>query len=206
MKKYLLSIFAFCICALASAQDTDAFRAFVSNVTDARVSFTYSFTSGFQTKVTGKGTALVEGDSFYLNGNGMEIYCDGKSATTIDRVAKEVIVESLEEDQGNYVNPSILISSIDKSFKCKSQTKVSYAGHQAVKVILEPKRDLGVARITLYLSGVGNILYGATLSQEDGSSTDFFIPSFKILPKGPQSDFKLDLKSLDKGYIITDLR
>lgn len=206
MKKILLLISFICLGIVSGAQDNDVYRTFVSKISDSRQKFEYSFSSGFQTKLTGKGTAIVQGSCFRLDGDGLEIYCDGQSAVTMDRAAKEVIVESLEFEQGNYVNPAMLLSSIDKAFRCKSQSPANYAGRESVKVILEPRRQCNLSRITLYLSKGGNSLYGASVSMDDGSSTDFFLPSFSILPCGSLDDFRVDLKSLGKGYIITDLR
>ena len=202
-----LSVALLSVWQVLSAQVSDVYAAFVGNISDARLCFSYSFTGGFETKVTGKGEATVQDDCFLLDGNGLRIYCDGKTASTLDPAAKEVIIESLEEDSGNYINPAQLLGTVDKVFRCKSQTPVSYAGHNAVKVILEPRRNPSeVSRITLYLSRDGKAAYGLSMSESDGSSTDFFIPSFKILPRGPVSDFRLDTSSLGSGYIITDLR
>lgn len=207
MKKAFVLIMSMLVSLTALCQGNDAYKTFVSKVAESRADFTYSYSTGSETRMTGKGRAMVQDDCFYLAGNGLELYCDGKSVATLDRTAKEVILESVDgEDQGNYVNPATLVGSITKQFKCVSQSKASYAGKASVKVVLEPKRSLNVLRITLHLSPDGSALRSARMTMDDGSSSDFDVPSFRFVPKGAVSDFRLDTKSLGKGYIITDLR
>lgn len=47
---------------------------------------------GVQVLLNGK--ALVQGECYRIEGNGVEIYCDGKAVWIVDRKAKEVYVES----------------------------------------------------------------------------------------------------------------
>ena len=157
--------------------------------------------------MTGRGHALVQGECFFINGNGLEIYCDGKTAASIDRESKEVIIESIEgEDCGNYVNPASLITYIDKHFRRKSCIKTNYAGLAVLKYVLEPVRETGISRISLFVSTDGKKLFGASVSTVDAGSTDFNISDFRVLPAGALSDFVLDCAGLGPSYIITDLR
>lgn len=206
MKRLIVLIISTLTSVVSFAQ-TDAYKVFVSNAESKRADFTYSYSTGLETRMTGKGRVLVQDDCFYLTGNELEIYCDGKTAATLDRTAKEVILEAVDgEDQGNYVNPALLVSSVSKQFKCTSQKTENYSGKPAVKVVLEPRRSLNVLRITLHLSIDGMALLAASMTMDDGTVSDFVISSFRFLPKGSVGDFRLDTKSLGKGYIITDLR
>ena len=102
------------LCPVAAAGQ-DALDRLIASSRTGRLEFDYSFSSGLDTRMTGRGHALVQGECFFINGNGLEIYCDGKTAASIDRESKEVIIESIEgEDCGNYGNPASLITYIDK--------------------------------------------------------------------------------------------
>ena len=93
------------LCPVAAAGQ-DALNRLIASSRTGRLEFDYSFSSGLDTRMTGRGHALVQGECFFINGNGLEIYCDGKTAASIDRESKEVIIESIEgEDCG--VSPGI---------------------------------------------------------------------------------------------------
>lgn len=209
MKLRILSLAAGMLAAICplQAQNQDPLDRLMSASRQGRLEFDYSFSSGLNTKMTGRGHAIVQGDCFLVRGNGLEIYCDGHSASSIDRESREVIIESIDgEDSGNYLNPATLISYVDKHFRRKSCTKSNYAGLPALKYILEPTRETGISRINLIISADGRKLYSASVSTRDAGSTDFDISNFRIMDAGGLSDFVLDCSSLGPSYIITDLR
>ena len=194
------------LCPVAAAGQ-DALDRLIASSRTGRLEFDYSFSSGLDTRMTGRGHALVQGECFFINGNGLEIYCDGKTAASIDRESKEVIIESIEgEDCGNYINPASLITYIDKHFRRKFCIKTNYAGLAVLKYVLEPVRETGISRISLFVSTDGKKLFGASVSTVDAGSTDFNISDFRVLPAGALSDFVLDCAGLGPSYIITDLR
>ena len=60
-----------------------------------RVSATYDCTivqNNIPVRLSGK--ALVQGNCFHLNGNGMEIWCDGEKLWYVDPESKEVYIEN----------------------------------------------------------------------------------------------------------------
>ena len=201
------------LCPVAAAGQ-DALDRLIASSRTGRLEFDYSFSSGLDTRMTGRGHALVQGECFFINGNGLEIYCDGKTAASIDRESKEVIIESIEgEDCGvspgitkQDLNPASLITYIDKHFRRKSCIKTNYAGLAVLKYVLEPVRETGISRISLFVSTDGKKLFGASVSTVDAGSTDFNISDFRVLPAGALSDFVLDCAGLGPSYIITDLR
>ena len=76
---------------------------FVSKVSSSLVSFDYSFTMPTKkAKMTGNGSVKVQGTSFIVDGNGLEIWCDGVTRWTIDRISEEALVESVDESYDSY--------------------------------------------------------------------------------------------------------
>ena len=96
MKKILTLAFAFCLAAAAMAQNAtiDELRKLVET---NRVTADYSFL--MQEKISCSGTITVQQPCFKVVGNGLEIYCDGKSRWTVDREAKEVYIEYSESPE-----------------------------------------------------------------------------------------------------------
>jgi hypothetical protein len=67
-------------------------------------------------KVMGDGQVAVQGDSYHMQGNGMQIYCDGSTTWLIDEAAEEVVIESADSnDAGFLANPILLLMNLDES-------------------------------------------------------------------------------------------
>ena len=96
MKKILTFAIALCLAAAAMAQNAtiDELRKLVET---NRVTADYSFL--MQEKISCSGTITVQQPCFKVVGNGLEIYCDGKSGWTVDREAKEVYIEYSESPE-----------------------------------------------------------------------------------------------------------
>ena len=62
-----------------------------------RISCKYSYTIDVPITLNFEGDALVQGECYHLNGNGIEIFCDGVSRWTVDSEAREVYIENAEE-------------------------------------------------------------------------------------------------------------
>ena len=51
-----------------------------------------------------------------MNGNGIEIFCDGKTTWMLDEQAKEVIIESAESNSAGYLaNPVLLLMNLEEN-------------------------------------------------------------------------------------------
>lgn len=96
MKKILTFAIVLCLAAAAMAQNAsiDELRKLVET---NRVTADYSFL--MQEKISCSGTITVQQPCFKVVGNGLEIYCDGKSRWTVDREAKEVYIEYSESPE-----------------------------------------------------------------------------------------------------------
>ena len=69
-----VALFALPQASLAKSKTLDAF---VSKVSASLVSFDYSFTMPTKkARMTGNGSVKVQGTSFIVDGNGLEIWCD----------------------------------------------------------------------------------------------------------------------------------
>lgn len=73
-------------------------------------SYTYSASSG-KVSMSGQGEVLLHGDAYRLEVDGLEVYCDGKDRWTLDKKAREVVVEPVAPGDADLsANPALLLS------------------------------------------------------------------------------------------------
>lgn len=186
-------------------------RKLADSISSSSVEFAYGYSiDNGKTKVIGEGTVSMQGPSFFMTGNGLEVWCDGSSRWTVDNDAKEVVIESVDESQSpDYIaNPALLVGSFADAFKeGATDDGFSYRGRKCIKTELTPVVDAGISSLVLYISEDAKAVYGAEIKMDDGVAVDFTIDGFRLLPQGPAGRFSFDLSSLpSKDYIITDLR
>ncbi len=95
MKKFLtiVALTVFSLGLAAQNWQDGQLEQLLEKASDYRVSLDYECSlSGFQ-PVKLKGRIVVEGDCYYADGNGIRIYCDGKTRWTIDPDVLEVYIE-----------------------------------------------------------------------------------------------------------------
>ena len=71
-----------------------------------RVSFNYNLGVKGKAPVVMSGKAVIDGDCYSVQGNGVEMYCDGTTKWTVDKESKEVYVESSEGTRDFLANPA----------------------------------------------------------------------------------------------------
>lgn len=154
------------------------------------------------TKVVGHSEIIVQKDMYSMHGNGLEIYCDGKTMWTIDDSAKEVIIEPCDAADRNYMaNPVLILADLDKLFKVRSSRaleagKVSYS--------LDAVTQCGVAEADVVLTGNGAVSK-AQFVMDDGSVLSVQVASMKKTEEKQASFFSPDCR-FDSDWIVTDLR
>lgn len=80
------------------------------------VAVSYEFTTTISgVKTMGEGQVHIQGNAYHMEGNGIEIYCDGTSTWMIDEQAKEVFIEAAESQSAGYLaNPALLLMNLDE--------------------------------------------------------------------------------------------
>ena len=218
MRKTITGIFIAAVVALlavpqASFAKSKTLESFVARVSASLVSFDYSFTMPTKkAKMTGNGTVKVLGSSFLVDGNGLEIWCDGKTRWTIDRVSEEALVESVDDSFDSYAtNPALMISSVDNAFNEVSFGASKFGGKVVDASVLSPvskgKGSMDISSLKLFFRSGTTALVGAEVTLNDGSVSDFTISNLRFEEAGKSKEsFRFDEKTLDSSYIVTDLR
>ena len=109
MKKFLSGMLLLVATVLpAAAQQIPL----LDKVPGHRVTFeyVYGYTSGGKTyDNVASGTMTIQGNAYILKGDGLEVYSDGSVRWTIDRAAKEAIIEGIDADDV-ISNPAAIVS------------------------------------------------------------------------------------------------
>lgn len=218
MRTTARTIIAFAVASLLAmpqvlSAKSKTLSAFVDKVSVSLVSFDYSFTMPTKkAKMTGNGSVKVQGTSFIVDGNGLEIWCDGKTRWTIDRISEEALVESVDDSYDSYAtNPALMIASIDNAFREESFGSSKFGGKVVDASVLtlanKGKGSMDIAGLKLFFKSGTTILIGAEVTLNDGSVSEFTITNLKFEGAGKTKEsFRFDEKTLDSSYVVTDLR
>lgn len=196
-----------------SSAKSKTLESFVGKVSTSLVSFDYSFSMPTRKgKVTGSGTVKVQGSSFLVDGNGLEIWCDGKTRWTIDRFSEEALVEYVDDSFDSYAtNPALMISSVDDAFRESSFGTSKFEGKTVDASVLSPvnkgKGSMDISALKLFFKSGTATLVGAQVALNDGSVSDFSITNLRFEAAGKSKEsFRFDEKTLESSYVVTDLR
>lgn len=162
-------------CLGASAQERIAL---LDRAAGKRVSFDYTYSliqNGVEGDTVSTGQVLVQDNAYRLDALGLELWSDGTTRWTLDRSAKELLIEPVAEGD-ILTNPALLV--------------LDYREHPGLLKVRSQGTDFIDVELRLDEGMVAHIvLRGITFNEE-----------------GPLSDFVLEQASLDKDYVVTDLR
>ena len=217
MKKtaIILAAAALALFSIPSGAKSKTLGSFIDKVSSSLVTFDYSFTmqtTKSKTKMTGSGNVKVQGNAFFMEGNGMEVWCDGSTRWTIDRFAEEALVESVSESYDSYAtNPALMITAVDDAFNEVSFGTSKFQGKAVDASVLSPvhkgKYSMDIAELKLFFKSGTSDLVGAEVKLNDGSVSEFSITVMTFSAQAEKKEsFRFDEKTLDDSYVITDLR
>ena len=217
MKKtaIIIAAAALALFSIPSGAKSKTLGSFIDKVSSSLVTFDYSFTmqtTKSKTKMTGSGNVKVQGNAFFMEGNGMEVWCDGSTRWTIDRFAEEALVESVSESYDSYAtNPALMITAVDDAFNEVSFGTSKFQGKAVDASVLSPvhkgKYSMDIAELTLFFKSGTSNLVGAEVKLNDGSVSEFSITGMTFSAQAEKKEsFRFDEKTLDDSYVITDLR
>ena len=170
MKRVLSILF---LLTLALATRAQGNIPLLDKVEGHRVTFHYTYSlsqkgSSF-TPVT-DGDVTVEGNAYIMQGLGMEVISDGSTRWTLDRDAKEAMVENVQKED-LFTNPALFISSY-KDYM--DRIKVNASGSDSLDVTLTLD-DETKARFVLK-----DIVFGSKKGKSDFSLTEKSLPDYLI--------------------------
>ncbi|MBO6169752.1 MAG: hypothetical protein J6O51_07240 [Bacteroidales bacterium] len=126
MKRFLL-ILALCAATLTAAAQSGA-QALLKRIEGKRVSFDYSLTTAEKVPVKHSGSAVIEGNCYRIDDNGMEIWCNGKTRWTVDNVAREVYIEAPGSEAELLISPEKLLGNVKNLVAGGTSASGQYTG------------------------------------------------------------------------------
>ncbi|MBQ6086644.1 MAG: outer membrane lipoprotein carrier protein LolA [Bacteroidales bacterium] len=196
------------IAALAAmATPRETVTEFLSMASASRLSFNYTYSTENRTPgMSGSGSVTVQGSAFMMNGDGLEVICDGTSRWTVDRSAGEAIVETVAEGEDFSANPALFLSGSGEGFDLKEASSLKKGGKDVVKAVMEATVKSNVRKIVLYITPDLK-LTEAEVTVSDGTLTRFVAEDFTSEPASEDlSVFAFDKATLPPDTVITDLR
>ena len=207
MKRYIYVIVLILLAAQAlKAQENTPLARFYDNLLSSCVEFDMSYSIRMSgVKLDGKGVLELQGDSWILVGNGMEIRCDGKTLWTVDPESKEVVVDSLSDDitAGIITNPAVMLINLRELFSLREVLPTKEG--KSLIYTLYPKAESEVSFVNMEILKGDSSLKQLTFSMEDGTSAVVNISSTKSGKKKPAEYFSRSV-NYDSSWIVTDLR
>lgn len=207
MKRYIYVIVLILLAAQAlKAQENTPLARFYDNLLSSCVEFDMSYSIRMSgVKLDGKGVLELQGDSWILVGNGMEIRCDGKTLWTVDPESKEVVIDSLSDDitAGIITNPAVMLINLRELFSLREVLPTKEG--KSLIYTLYPKAESEVSFVNMEILKGDSSLKQLTFSLEDGTSAVVNISSTKSGKKKPAEYFSRSV-NYDSSWIVTDLR
>ena len=180
---------------------------FAKSLYDGCASFGYTYSMSGQVPLSGSGTLRLQGDAFVMKGDGLEVYCDGATRWTVDTVAEECYIESVEPGGLDYdANPALLVGAVDKAFQLKKTATATFNSKKVTEAMLVPVADKGnITELSLMMAS-DKKPEGMLIKTSDGNVITVVVKDFTVGEKAPVKEFAFDTKKLGSGYIVTDLR
>ena len=207
MKRYIYVIVLILLAAQAlKAQENTPLARFYDNLLSSCVEFDMSYSIRMSgVKLDGNGVLELQGGSWILVGNGMEIRCDGKTLWTVDPESKEVVIDSLSDDvtAGIITNPAVMLINMRELFSLREVLPTKEG--KSLIYTLYPKAESEVSFVNMEILKGDSSLKQFTFSLEDGTSAVVNIYSMKSGKKKPAEYFSRSV-NYDSSWIVTDLR
>lgn len=203
MKKISMITVALLLVAAAAAQS--AHRIALDKLCDALTSSCVTMKCSYlihisNTIMKGNAEVAVQGDSYTMIGNGLQVYCDGTKVWSVDSAAKEVYVESFDDLATNSLaNPAALFMRLGNSFSVgassQSDGKFLYE--------LSPKVYCGIVSADLVLNPDGKPM-SAVFVLEDDIKVEVTVESVAMEKTKPEDVFRPQV-AFGSDWIVTEL-
>lgn len=206
MKGLYKGLFVCCV-AVLSALTADAqnlIDTMYAKVMESHVEMVYSYSvrvSGINT--VGQGVLYAQDDLWHVDGNGIQMWCDGSSIWLVDPSLKEVVIEPAVQDADYLSNPALLFTRMHACFNVR-MARTSGDG-DTMLYVLEPihSGDIDYCNIEVFKKDAS--IKSATFAMTDGNLLNIDVSSMAFSPKKSQAMFR-PRNDFDSSWIITDLR
>lgn len=154
-----------------------------------------------QMPVVGNSEILLQGKMYHLQGNGLEVFCNGDALWTVDESSMEVVIEPCDAITESYTtNPVLLLAELDDFFEIRSQKRIGDKTEYTMTAI----KDCGISQAQLTLASDGRVMTGK-FTLEDGNVVSVKVLSMKKTDPVSESVFTPS-RTFSRDWVVTDLR
>jgi hypothetical protein len=187
------------------AQDDTLLDRLYEKFADSCVELEYSYTSKISgVNITGQGKLQIQGNMWHNEGNGVDIWCDGKTLWTADLAAEEVVIDAVSDaPEEDLTNPALMFVHMKDLFNLKQV--VESADGKAYIFILEPIHEMDIDFFNVEILKSDASIRSGSFALSDGNKFNVKVSSMKQIQKKPATSFKPS-QTFDSSWIVTDLR
>lgn len=154
-----------------------------------------------QMPVVGNSEILLQGKMYHLQGNGLEVFCNGDALWTVDESSMEVVIEPCDAITESYTtNPVLLLAELDDFFEIRSQKGIGDKTEYTMTAI----KDCDISQAQLTLASDGRVMTGK-FTLEDGNVVSVKVLSMKKTDPVSESVFTPS-RTFSRDWVVTDLR
>lgn len=155
---------------------------------------------------TKTGTILMKGTSYKLNFNGLEVFCDGKTVWSYDKVAKEVTVNNLDLSGGTITPQKLFSNFYDKDFYSLLTGEKKVGAKTVQEVQMTPvDKSKNFHTVNLQIDKATQSIYSTKVMEKDGTRYTYTVTTMKTNVPAADAMFVFDQKKYP-GVNVEDLR
>ena len=215
MKRIISLISVLAICSVAVfGQNTKNAKEILDKVSQKtksyssiNISYTLVHTSPDGKNDKTNGTLLMKGKKYQLSILDNVLYCDGKTLWTHMIEEKEVVVSTVDDNDGDMLNPAKVLTLYEKGFKYKFIQDRFEASRAIYVVDLYPEdvANSEYSKIRLSIDKDKSQLWKAEYFAKDGNKYTITVNTFKTNEQIPDASFTFD-KAKNPGVKVIDER
>lgn len=205
----LMTLLIFSAAFPAAGQPDAPLRQLMARAADSAVSLSYTYVlSGPKVSAEGTGEVTFQDNAFHAVYDVLEIYSDGVTRWTLDRGAKEAVAENQDSYSDDLLsNPALAVRNALEYFESDSSCRDTFRGKDVTRIDMTPTSSVsGITSLSVFVSVKDSSIAGFVAETTDGIRTEVEITSVSFSSPADISAFRFDGSTLDKEWVVTDLR
>lgn len=149
-----------------------------------------------------KANVLLSGNKYHILVENHVFYCNGTTVWHHNKETNEVVINNIEKEEDNILNPAKLFENYEKNFKAKY---IRENEDGTLVIDLTPVKGKEYHKIRLLIDKKTYQLKNMAMYYYDSSQTEYTIDQYRTDVKSAEADFVFNLAE-NKGVEIIDMR
>ncbi|MDA3927934.1 MAG: outer membrane lipoprotein carrier protein LolA [Prolixibacteraceae bacterium] len=152
-----------------------------------------------------KGSLIIQGNSYKLNINSIEIFSDGETQWTYMTDADEVNISEVNTDEESMINPATIFSIYEHGYTNTYLGEFTSGTINTHKIEMVPTEESEFSRVILEINQTNLQIIGATMFGNDGNQYLIAVKNMNTSKTYPNSTFVFDTQKHPNVDVI-DMR